>query len=343
MQLLYFYCKLNFKILSNDMLNDRRKFLHQLKGVAGMALMPSALYSCSGQLQHPLNKNAPDLNKSFFEISLAEWSLHKALQSKKIENLDFPVIAKKQFGINAVEYVNTFFQDKAKDTNYLNELLKRCNDNGVKNHLIMCDGEGNLGEVNETLRLKAVDNHLKWLDAAKYLGCATIRVNAFGIGTREEVQKAAIDGLGRLGEYAGKLDINVVVENHGSYSSDGQWLSSVMRSVNRKNVGTLPDFNNFCIKRDGKDQWDGNCIEEYDRYKGVAEMMPFAKAVSAKTIDFDEQGNCQETDYYRMLTIVKDAGFKGYLGIEYEGDKLSEDEGILKTKVLLEKVRGTFS
>lgn len=320
------------------MSNNRRQFLQQLTGVAGLALMPSAFYSCSGRVQNHASSNAADLKNSFFEISLAQWSLHKTLFSKKIDNLDFPVIAKKQFGINAVEYVNQFFMDKAKDTNYLNELLKRCKDNGVKNHLIMCDGEGHLGELDETKRLKAVDNHHKWVEAAKYLGCTTIRVNAFGIGSPSDVQKAAIDGLSRLGEYAGKLDINVIVENHGGYSSDGQWLTAVMKSVDKKNVGTLPDFNNFCVKRDGVGEWDGKCIEEYDRYKGTSEMMPFAKAVSAKTIDFDEKGDCIETDYYRMLKIVKDAGFRGYIGVEYEGEKLGEDEGILKTKSLIERV-----
>ena len=320
------------------MSNNRRKFLQQVTGLAGIAILPSTFYSCSGHIRLQNSPNAPDLKDSFFEISLAQWSLHKALFSKKIDNLDFPVIAKKQFGINAVEYVNQFFMDKAKDTNYLNELLKRCKDNGVKNHLIMCDGEGHLGELDETKRLKAVDNHHKWVEAAKYLGCTTIRVNAFGIGSPSDVQKAAIDGLSRLGEYAGKLDINVIVENHGGYSSDGQWLAAVMKSVDKKNVGTLPDFNNFCVKRDGVGEWDGKCIEEYDRYKGTSEMLPFAKAVSAKTIDFDEKGDCIETDYYRMLKIVKDAGFRGYIGVEYEGEKLGEDEGILKTKALIERV-----
>lgn len=176
------------------------------------------------------------------------------------------------------------------------------------------------------------------MNAAKHLGCATIRVNAYGVGSREDVQKAAIDGLSRLGEYAAKENINVIVENHGSWSSDGQWLGTVMKAVNKSNVGTLPDFGNFCIKRDGQGLYDGKCIEEYDRYKGVQEMMPFAKGVSAKSHEFDEQGNCLDTDYTRMLKIVKDAGFHGYIGIEYEGEKLSEPEGIKKTKALLERV-----
>ncbi|WP_276359136.1 sugar phosphate isomerase/epimerase family protein [Daejeonella sp. H1SJ63] len=320
------------------MSNHRRKFIHQLTGLAGVALIPSSLYSCAGGMQFHKGPNGADLKNSFFEISLAQWSLHKALFSKKIDNLDFPVITKKEFGINAVEYVNAFFKDKAKDTAYLNELLKRCNDNGVKNHLIMCDGEGYLGDLDSNKRLKAVDNHKKWVEAAKYLGCATIRVNAHGVGTADEVQKAAVEGLSLLGEYAAQEKINVVVENHGGYSSDGSWLTTVMKNVDHKNVGTLPDFNNFCLKRDSKNQ----CIEEYDRYKGTYEMLAYAKAVSAKSIDFDDSGNCVETDYLRMLKIVKDSGFKGYVGIEYEGEKLGEYEGIKKTKALLERVRETI-
>ena len=172
--------------------------------------------------------------KPWFEISLAEWSLHKALFGNKMTNLDFPIMAKKQFGISVVEYVNQFFNDKAKDTTYLSELLKRCSDNGVKNHLIMIDGEGGLGDTDKAKRNQAVENHYKWVDAAKYLGCATIRVNAYGVGTRDEVQNAAVEGLSKLGEYGEKTGINIIVENHGGYSSDGQWLSTVMKKVGKK-------------------------------------------------------------------------------------------------------------
>lgn len=277
-------------------------------------------------------------NKEFFEISLAEWSFHKSLFSNKISNLDFPVIAKKQYGIGVVEYVNQFFKDKAEDKKYLSELLLRCHDNGVKNHLIMIDGEGDLGSTNEQERSKAVENHYKWVDAAKYLGCVTVRVNAFGQGSEDEVQKAAADGLGRLGEYAQQVGMNVIVENHGSYTSNGQWLLGTIKKVNRNNVGILPDFGNFCIKRDTGDLYKGKCLEEYDKYKAVKEWMPVAKGVSAKTFDFDAAGNCIETDYLKMFKIIKDSGFKGYVGIEYEGEKIGEEEGIKKTKALLEKV-----
>ena len=300
--------------------HSRRQFVKNTATIAaGIALTPSAFST--------INSNAS------FQISLAEWSLHKALFDKKIDNLDFPSIAKNTYGINVVEYVNQFFKDKAEDTVYLNDLLNRCKDNGVKNHLIMIDGEGGLAELDNTTRLKAVENHYKWVNAAKYLGCRTIRVNAHGEGNSEDVQKAAVDGLSRLGEYGQKEGINIIVENHGGYSSNGQWLSAVMKQVNKKNVGTLPDFGNFCLKRDE----NYNCLEPYDRYKGTSEMMPYAKGVSAKTYDFDEQGNCIETDYNKMLSIIKNAGFNGYIGIEYEGNKLSEEEGVRKTKALLEK------
>ena len=318
---------------------SRRKFIAQLAGVAALGM---GAVSCASN-KKTTAANAAITGASFFEISLAEWSFHKALFANKMTNLDFPVIAKQQFGISVVEYVNQFFKDKAGDTNYLNELLKRCNDNGVKNHLIMIDGEGGLGDLDNPKRKQAVENHHKWVDAARHLGCVTIRVNAFGEGSAEDVQNAAIESLSSLGEYAAKQNINVIVENHGSYSSDGQWLATTMKKVNKTNVGILPDFGNFCIKREGGQPWGGKCIEEYDRYKGVSEMMPYAKGASAKTYDFDSNGNCIETDYYRMLKIIKDSGFHGYIGIEYEGDKFSEEEGIRKTKALLEKVAASLT
>jgi len=286
-------------------------------------------------------KTEPSHPGSFFEISLAEWSFNKLLFTNKMTHLDFPVVAKRQYGISIVEYVNQFFMDKAEDARHLNELLKRCNDNGVTNHLIMCDNEGPLGDPDDTKRLKAVEDHYKWVDAAKYLGCITIRVNSFGDGSAEDVQKAAVDGISRLAEYAEKEEINIVIENHGGYTSDGQWIVGLMKAINKSNVGTLPDFGNFCVKREGENFWEGKCIEEYDRYKGVAEMMPFAKAVSAKTQAFDAHGNCIETDYYRMLKIVKDTGFHGYAGIEYSGD--NEEDGVRKTKTLLEKVAASLN
>jgi len=270
--------------------------------------------------------------KQFFDISLAQWSLYKEFFSKKYDTLDFPAVAKKQFDINIVEYVNQFFKDKATDSKYLSDLLQRCKDHGIKNHLIMVDGEGDLGNVDDKERTKAIENHYKWVDAAKFLGCKTIRVNAFGRGSREAVKEAAVDGLSRLGEYAGKTGLNVIVENHGSYSSDGKWLLAVMQQVNRKNVGILPDFGNFCITRNNK-----KCVEEYDKYQGVKEWMPYAKGISAKTFDFDSNGNCIETDYTRMFQIIKDSGFKGIVGVEYEGDKLPAAEGIKATKELLLK------
>jgi sugar phosphate isomerase/epimerase len=276
----------------------------------------------------------------FFKISLAQWSLHRALKGNQLDNLDFPATAKNDYGINAVEYVNQFFKDKAKDEKYLAELKKRCDDNGVTSVLIMIDEEGDLATLDAKQRNQSVENHYKWIDAAKFLGCHSIRVNCFGKGTPEEVAKAGTEGLRKLAEYGQKANINVIVENHGGVTSNGQWLSGVIKSVGLPNCGTLPDFGNFCIRREKGDMWNSPCVEYYDRYKGVAELMPFAKGVSAKTYDFDENGNCVESDYNKMLRIVKDAGYTGHIGIEYEGNKLSEPDGIHATKALLERVGG---
>jgi len=262
--------------------------------------------------------------KPLFQISLAEWSLHKTIFAKKLDNLDFPKTAKMDFGIDAVEYVNQFFKDKAKDSTYLTELKKRCDDLGVKSLLIMCDGEGALGDADEAKRKKAVENHYRWVEAAKFLGCHSIRVNAQSSGTREEQLDRAADGLAQLSEFGGKHEINVIVENHGGLSSDGAWLAAVMKKVNNPRCGTLPDFGNF---------------GGYDRYKGVTELMPYAKGVSAKSHDFDAEGNETKTDYLKMMKIVLDAKYHGYVGVEYEGSKLSEADGIKATKKLLEKVR----
>jgi sugar phosphate isomerase/epimerase len=324
---------------------NRRAFLRSLGLITmGAGAGAAFLSACSGKTSGD-SQSTPDSTalpatqpkESFFKISLAEWSLHKSIFDGKMTNLDFPAKAKNDFGISAVEYVNQFFKDKATDQAYLADLKKRCDDNGVTSVLIMCDGEGNLGELNKKKRAEAVDNHKKWVDAAKFLGCHSIRVNAHGEGSAEEVSKSATDGLLKLSEFAKGSGINVIVENHGGYSSNGQWLSAVIKGTGMANCGTLPDFGNFCIKRE-KD----SCAEWYDRYKGVEEMMPYAKGVSAKTYDFDAQGNCVETDYAKMLPIVKAAGYTGYIGIEYEGEKLSEDDGIRATRALLEKIGATI-
>lgn len=282
-------------------------------------------------------------SKPSIEISLAEWSIHRGLKEGTIDHLNFPSIARKQFGIKVVEYVNGCFgsynrdfKDAGKDKIYLRELLNRSKDAGVINHLIMIDEEGFLALPDDKERLTAVDNHKKWLDAAKYLGCKTVRVNLHGTGDSDDKTIASIDSLSRLGEIAKPMYLNIVVENHGSDSSKGFWIADVMRQVNMPNVGTLPDFGNFCISQEwGTTQ--GECDEIYDRYKGVEELLPFAKGVSAKTYDFDENGEQPKIDYERLIDMVKSSGFTGYIGIEFEGETQAEFEGIRKTKALLEK------
>jgi hypothetical protein len=277
------------------------------------------------------------------KISLAEWSFNRALYSGKLDHLDFPAKAKNEFGISAVEYVNGFFGGKkmpfkeaGKNKSYLGKLLKRSKDAGVVNHLLMCDDEGPLSSLIETERLESVDNHKKWIEAAKILGCLTVRVNLHGEGNPEDRKKASIDSLGRLGEFAESMKVNVVVENHGSVTSDAEWLTDVMKQVGKENIGTLPDFGNWCISQPWGTIQEG-CEEMYDIYKGVKELLPFAKGVSAKTYDFDSNGEQPLLDYKRLIDIVKVSGFKGYIGIEYEGFNQPEEEGVRNTQILLKK------
>jgi sugar phosphate isomerase/epimerase len=263
-----------------------------------------------------------------YKISLAEWSFHNALWKNEMTNLDFPKIAKTKYNLDAVEYVSTFFKGKGEDTQYLTSLKDTCTKYGVKSLLIMVDGEGNLADTSAAVRQKAVENHYKWVKAAQFLGCHSIRVNAAGKGTMGQMQLAAIDGLTKLSDYAAKYNINVIVENHGGNSSIGKWLAEIMKTVNRPNCGTLPDLGNFY---------------EYDRYAGVKDMMPYAKGVSGKTHDFDQDGNETVIDYAKMMKIISDSGFKGYIDVEYEGTKLSEDEGVKASIALVQKVIAPYN
>jgi sugar phosphate isomerase/epimerase len=258
-----------------------------------------------------------------FKISLAEWSLHRLLESGSVTNLDFPRIAKKNYALDAVEYVSTFFDGKGEDQNYLTALKDSCAKYGVNSLLIMVDGEGDLADSSLAVRSKAVENHYKWVRAARFLGCHSIRVNAGGRGTMGQMQDAAIDAMGRLSDYGAKYGINVIVEDHGGNSSIGPWLAEIIRSVNKPNFGTLPDFNNFY---------------DYDPYKGISELMPFAKGVSGQTREFDQKGNETRIDFARMMKIVYESGYKGYIDVEYSGTSLSVDEGIKANLSLLRRV-----
>ena len=275
-------------------------------------------------------------NKDQLKISLAQWSLNKAIKSGELSPLDFAKKAR-SFDIDAIEYVSGLYTNhtdilkKISMQKLSKELLKRSDDYGIDNVLIMIDSQGSLASSNKKERLKAIDNHKKWIDFSYEIGCETMRVNLSGETKLDRWTENSIKSLTELSDY--NKSINVVVENHGGLSSNGKYLSNVMSKVNIDNCGTLPDFGNFCI--DGSPR---ACNEWYDIYKGVEELMPYAHAVSAKSYDFDDSGNETKIDYSKMIDIVKKAGYKGYIGIEYEGSRMSEDDGIIATKKLLEKL-----
>ena len=280
--------------------------------------------------------SASSNNKDQLKISLAQWSLNKAIKSGELSPLDFAKKAR-SFDIDAIEYVSGLYTNhtdilkKISMQKLSKELLKRSDDYGIDNVLIMIDSQGSLASSNKKERLKAIDNHKKWIDFSYEIGCETMRVNLSGETKLDRWTENSIKSLTELSDY--NKNINVVVENHGGLSSNGKYLSNVMSKVNIDNCGTLPDFGNFCI--DGSPR---ACNEWYDIYKGVEELMPYAHAVSAKSYDFDDSGNETKIDYSKMIDIVKKAGYKGYIGIEYEGSRMSEDDGIIATKKLLEKL-----
>ena len=298
----------------------RRSFFGGLAGLAGLGAA-----STLSRTSFAMPTADPPLPQN--PISLAQWSLHREIFGGKLDPLRFPEVTMTQYGLAGCEYVNSFYKDKIGTPGYLASLKKVADDHGVTSVLIMCDGEGALGDPDEKKRRQAVDNHQRWLEAAKFLGCHSIRVNAQSSGTWDEQLDRAADGLGLLSEKAASFGLNVIVENHGGLSSNGEWLASVMTKVAMTNCGTLPDFGNFSL---GGGKW-------YDRYKGVTQLMPFAKAVSAKSRKFDEQGTESETDFVRMMKIVRAAGYHGWVGIEWEGGSPSEEKGILLTKRMLER------
>lgn len=343
------------------MSQSRRNFLNQLGlTAAGLSVAPFLPTESFASLS-PAESAA---KKFSFDISLAEFSFAPELMSGKMKNMEFPARAKNEFGINVLEYVSGFFNNKHTDQAYLNELKQRCDDLGMKNNLIMVDG-ANITDLDAAKRQKAVESHYAWVDAAKFLGCSSIRVNLgdamkalSGPGEEEPVEAvtaSAADGYAKLLDYAAKAGMNVIVENHFGISTDPDWLVRIMKLVNRPNAGLLPDFGNFCAQRskpetlDIKGYMNTKCLKEHDKYEGVRKMLPYAKGISAKTHKFDASGNEVETDFRKMFTIIKDGGFKGYVGIEYEGGFMNQynptagylpsAEGVKATKVLLEKVR----
>lgn len=311
----------------------RRQFVKRTVQVSG-ALSLLGFAACKNENKKgELQAEVLSSSEFFFKMSLAQWSLHRALFDNKMDNLDFAAKSR-SFGFEGVEYVNGFFKDKAEDMWYLKEMKSRANSEGQENILIMIDGEGALANPDTDKRMSAIENHYKWIEAAHFLGCHAIRVNLAGGIDKAEAIKASIDSLTQLSEFANDSNINILVENHGGFSSNGEWMTDVFSQIKNENCGTLPDFGNFCI---AKDQ-DSNCLEAYDRYKGMEELLPFAKAVSAKSYNFNEKGEDTVIDYYKMIKMVKESGYNGFIGVEYEGNILSEEKGIEATRDLLIRV-----
>ncbi len=323
-----------------------QKFI--VKGFIVLMFMGSCKNSTSENQNAKVSNETPKMEISkkeqtpFFKLSLAQWSLHKAIKSGDLSPLDFAQKAK-ELGFEGVEYVSQLYTEELKKDadpkiamqQLLDVLKSKSETYNIQNLIIMVDHEGDLAVTDEEERNNTVEKHKKWVDAAQFLGCHSIRVNLFGTNDPEKWVGVAVDGLTKLSKYAATKNINVIVENHGYLSSNAALLVEVMKKVNMSNCGTLPDFGNFCLEREDGERWGTKCVKEYPKYQGVQEMMPYAKAVSAKSYDFDTDGNETSIDYSKMLEIIQKSGYTGFIGVEYEGERLSEVEGITATKNLL--------
>ena len=275
-------------------------------------------------------------NNPRYQLSLAQWSCHRMIQDGKLNNLDFAGFAG-NLGFTGVEYVSRFLEAGLTDASYWDKMNEAAEIAKVKQLLIMTDLTGSLGAASMKARQFAIDEHIPWILAAKALGCHSVRVNLWGEGSKNEQRERCTESLARLAGIGDDHGLNIIVENHGGYSSDAKWLSQIMKDIDMPNCGTLPDYGNFCIAREGGERWGTPCIETYDRYLGVEELMPYAKAVSAKSHAFDRRGNELSTNYTKMMEIVHNSGYEGFIGVEWEGDGISEKAGIKATKALLER------
>lgn len=306
---------------------DRRSFIKKSGWAAAACTVPH-------YFMHPRTFGLGEGPK----LSLAQWSLHRSLESGEVRAEDFAAIARNEYGFEAVEYVNSFYTAQGKDTAYWKEMRKRADDAGVKSLLIMVDGEGELGHPDPNARKQAVENHLKWIQAVGVLGGHAIRVNAFGHGDREVLKDSLIEGLGALADYGRQAGIHILIENHGLHTSDAHFMTGIIREVNDPFLGTLPDFGNWCLATEWGSTQHNTCTEVFDPSEGLALFLPFAKGVSAKSYAFDSAGHETLIDYPGLLAQVRNSGYDGYIGVEFEGEELSEPEGIRATKTLIEKV-----
>ncbi|MFS4491416.1 sugar phosphate isomerase/epimerase family protein [Maribacter sp. 2308TA10-17] len=312
-------------------MNSRRTFIKKTTLAAAAISMPS-LYACG-------NKSKSNMPK----ISLAQWSLNRAFFAKTLDPVNFASIAKNDYGISAVEYVNQFYADNATDEKFWNEMAVRASDEGVQSLIMMVDEEEKLGDLDTDKRKKAVEDHYKWVNAAKILGCHSVRVNAFGEGSPDELEASLLDGIGRLTEYAAKEEIHIIIENHGLHTSNASFMTGIIKAVDNPYLGTLPDFGNWCLNAEwGSTETAKNCTNIYPPDEGLKEFLPYAKGVSAKSYAFDANGNETVIEYPKLLGIVKNSDFDGHIGIEFEGENMSEPQGIKATKALIERIWKSF-
>jgi len=316
-----------------------------------------------------------------YKLSLAQFSLARYISQSGYDVYSFAETAH-ELGFQGLEYLSVaykggFFQPNsnfglADAKKVAKESLKRSNDFGLKNLLIMVDGEGNLANIDRKYNDNSVENHKKWIDCASEMGCHSIRVNLDSDGSLDDWTNNSVESLNKLCEYAKSFGLNIIIENHTTYSGSGgesfaanpEYIINVIKKVDFENIGALPDFGNWCQSfkkrdrselisrfRDNNEKDDepkvkitssyfSTCNKMYDIYEGVSKLLPYAKAVSAKVNSFDENGEDLDIDYTKMLKVIKDSNYSGYIGVEQQAsfeDNIDPIQAINLTKELLFK------
>ncbi len=269
---------------------SRRNFIEKsLVAGAAAAITPSVIGS-------ELFGSTPRLIKD--DISLAQWALVDEVKSGKWKTLDFAKIARNDFGLNGIEFVNTLFEVTTEG--YLKKLRKNADDNGVTMVLIMVDDEGDGCGATKEERNQFAINHRKWIDAAAYLGCKSIRTNCRGPenADKAEALKWAAESYNMLLEYAVPAKISVLIENHGGVSNDADWMVSLMKEVDNLYFGTYPDWR--------------RPADNFDNVDYLKKMLPFAGGMSYRNQPTEELTA-------KMIKLAKDSGYRGWYGIESSG------------------------
>lgn len=329
-------------------------FMKRREFVTGLGLAGAA--AVTGNL--PSAETAP-IKPQPFTIGLSQWAFHRAIFGdardhyrtfiKNLHSDPDSVLAgemdprdivwrARELDVGVVDLVNILWFGHGEDKPWLNDFKTRARDANVTFGVLMCDQLARSGAADAKERRQSVEDHTRWMETAAELGCPFLRINPYGEGTYLEQCQRSAETLHALAERSADYGLEVIVENHGHPGSNGAWLAMLIEMANHSRVGTYTDLDNFFMGG-----WDLNPERRYDRHQGLLDLAPYTKAISAKTHDFDPDGEETTIDYHACLKILIDSGFSGLVSAEFEGNRVDETEGSKLTVELLKREQQRFA